>query len=431
MKKLLFLIATVALVPTMLAGQNKLPLAKSRNTAQPVNNHLTELKSLSGTKKRLDNTCQLTYNTATGLYDNNYREEYLYDDFGVYQKATCSVYDTLTKAWVFTDEFTNIYDEAGKLIRVDIRSLDLAKNEWGSSKKEYEYDSNERVITLTISNWLAGTSQWSPSGKDEMEYSENGNLLKTITLLPDSLTGEWTNSLKVENSYNTSNLETNSHEYSWDIASVSWVNANRDTTAYDDNNNLILNTRYTWNNTSNTWEPLEKYTVTYDLNNDPFNETTYKWTTDRWTPAFQYGFSCDASFSRNDLILPDFWINYPMFIHLLSSETVRAWDEATGEFMPLIRASFSYSDFNSGIDQPTVSRIKVFPNPASGVIIIESGQLLDEAWFDLFDVQGRKVLSEKLSGSRIQLPLSEIAGGFYYYRISKSKTLAEGKIMIR
>ncbi|MDD4646106.1 MAG: T9SS type A sorting domain-containing protein, partial [Bacteroidales bacterium] len=257
------------------------------------------------------------------------------------------------------------------------------------------------------------------------------NLLKITTLLPGSQTGEWANSYKVENSYNTSNLETDSHDYSWESTSGSWINKSRDTSAYDGNNNLILYTRYTWNNTGSTWDPSEKHDIIYDLYNDPVTETDYRWTTDRWAPSYKYGFTCDASFSRSSLILPDFWINYPMFIHMLNNETVYFWDEDTNEFIPVVRAIYNYSDFSSGIDQPTVSQIKVFPNPASGVIIIESGQPLEEARFDLFDVQGRKVLSKTISGSRLQLPISEIAGGFYYYRISKSKTMAEGKVMIR
>ncbi|MDD4645290.1 MAG: hypothetical protein PHY99_04800, partial [Bacteroidales bacterium] len=176
MNKLLCLLTTVALVPTMLAGQNMLPQAKSRNSFQPVNARVAGLKSMSGIKKQLDNTYQEIYNIATGQYDSDYREEYSYNNNGIYQKVICSDYDTLAKAWVFTDEFTNIYDEAGKLVRIDIRSLDLVKNEWGTSKEEYEYNSIGLTAALITSNWDATTSKWIPASKNVMEYSENGNL---------------------------------------------------------------------------------------------------------------------------------------------------------------------------------------------------------------------------------------------------------------
>jgi hypothetical protein len=63
--------------------------------------------------------------------------------------------------------------------------------------------------------------------------------------------------------------------------------------------------------------------------------------------------------------------------------------------------------------------------------MIKSAQPLESARVELFDVQGRKVMSQIISGSHLQVSVGVLNTGLYYYRISQGEKVDSGKLMIR
>jgi len=85
-----------------------------------------------------------------------------------------------------------------------------------------------------------------------------------------------------------------------------------------------------------------------------------------------------------------------------------------------------------GITQNLLSTLKahLFPNPASEVLNIE----LNEEFYGkivVYNMNGSKMLEEKIIGTTHQLNISELATGNYVYRLMKENTvLAQGKFVV-
>ncbi|MCF6131927.1 T9SS type A sorting domain-containing protein [Flavobacterium wongokense] len=80
-----------------------------------------------------------------------------------------------------------------------------------------------------------------------------------------------------------------------------------------------------------------------------------------------------------------------------------------------------------GVDEaePISASVKVYPNPATTTLNIATKNLQAEE-LELYDVQGRLILSEKMSGTEHQLNISNLENGTYLLKVSgdnKSETI--------
>lgn len=86
---------------------------------------------------------------------------------------------------------------------------------------------------------------------------------------------------------------------------------------------------------------------------------------------------------------------------------------------------------NSGTPTPVInaedSIIKIFPNPASATLTIESAE---NELISIYDLIGNLVLNTRLSGSFVNLDISKFPVGSYYIVIYKNKHSISKKLLI-
>ncbi len=70
----------------------------------------------------------------------------------------------------------------------------------------------------------------------------------------------------------------------------------------------------------------------------------------------------------------------------------------------------------------------VYPNPFTNQLSIRLNNTNSQAVFELFDAQGRKVLSTCVQNSET-IDLTNIARGVYFYTLSKDNNLHRGKLI--
>jgi hypothetical protein len=70
---------------------------------------------------------------------------------------------------------------------------------------------------------------------------------------------------------------------------------------------------------------------------------------------------------------------------------------------------------NVGVDESTLAKIRIYPNPTTGQLRIENGQLPIEH-VELYDVYGRKV-SFHLERGRNEANISHLPSGVYFVKI--------------
>ena len=78
-----------------------------------------------------------------------------------------------------------------------------------------------------------------------------------------------------------------------------------------------------------------------------------------------------------------------------------------------------------GIDQNFSINFSVYPNPASGIVVIQSNEIFPNLEITLFDMNGRLLYSESnvASSNRLQFDVSNLASGMYLLQInSEEKT---------
>lgn len=81
-----------------------------------------------------------------------------------------------------------------------------------------------------------------------------------------------------------------------------------------------------------------------------------------------------------------------------------------------IQINLSSSDVHSEL----ASSIGLYPNPTRGLVILELSQL-GETKVEIYDIQGRQVLTRYTTDHRLELDLSGIAAGSYTVRVNTSK----------
>jgi hypothetical protein len=78
------------------------------------------------------------------------------------------------------------------------------------------------------------------------------------------------------------------------------------------------------------------------------------------------------------------------------------------------------------------SSLRVFPNPASTWLIIQSENTFPaQTSFQLFDLSGRMVLQEELKDKSSRIELSDVSKGMYLYSVvSDREKVGAGKLVV-
>lgn len=91
----------------------------------------------------------------------------------------------------------------------------------------------------------------------------------------------------------------------------------------------------------------------------------------------------------------------------------------------MIRPVISSTALPTGIHNPTLFSLGVYPNPTTGIVYLEipESENTDELFVYVFDVHGRLVINSRLINS--QLDLFRLPGGIYFLRLSGRNSLSQ------
>lgn len=76
-----------------------------------------------------------------------------------------------------------------------------------------------------------------------------------------------------------------------------------------------------------------------------------------------------------------------------------------------------------------LNTIHTYPNPTSSILTIEYS-LNDDLLFELFSIEGKKMLQKVLTEKRSKLNMSQLSKGRYFVRITQNKKEFSQQIMI-
>jgi len=84
----------------------------------------------------------------------------------------------------------------------------------------------------------------------------------------------------------------------------------------------------------------------------------------------------------------------------------------------------------TGIKENTQKKVDVYPNPATDFINLHVGTTLDPAKIEIYDSQGKLVMTEDIIPGK-QISVKHLQRGLYIYKVSFQDTILTGKIILQ
>lgn len=112
---------------------------------------------------------------------------------------------------------------------------------------------------------------------------------------------------------------------------------------------------------------------------------------------------------------------------------IHNWDDSTFYFNPCeINAPETsanrFADLTNK-EEVLASQIAVFPNPSNGNLVVNSN--VKECIFEVYDLMGKKVLSQKLNEGESKVDLTSLNNGTYLFKVSQNgKTVKTDKVVL-
>ena len=354
-------------------------------------------------------------------WEGDSKTEYSYAANGTMTEGIS--YQWLSSQWKPSYKISYSYN-SGNTVTTEIESYWDGTQWVDGFKTEYTYDGNWKIIDETSSYWDG--SQWEPSFKTEYTYDMYGNvILETGSNWNGS---QWETWNKYEYTYDSNGNLTESLDYFWD--GNQWILGYKGEFTYDANGNMTQEIDSYWDGMQ--WVPEYKYDVTFDANGNLTQELGWYWEGGQWVEEYKNELNFNNMYSFNDLVLPYYFTedgdnNY--FNHMVTSVEELEKDSASGNWYSYYKASLYYSALNvNSVSDIEREHISVYPNPVSNLINVQFSEEHITANFELYDLQGRLIMSKNVA-SREQIDLERLISGMYFYNLVVGDETYTGKLI--
>jgi len=349
-------------------------------------------------------------NTTSGWM---YEEQQWYDYFKteISYDALGRLSEMLTQQrdggdWFFISKTVFAYDTKSN-ITATMSVWNLESNTWlDYVKYEYVFGTDGKLEEISIYGNFDTPPVWQNAEKYEYTYNEDGDLQNELLLWWDEETNEWVNHEKYEYTYDGIGIISMELWSSWNLVDLVWNTSSKVTFSHDDYNNISGYTEYWWEASINDWLVEEK--CDYSYNN---------------------------SFAFDQLLLPAsqsmyfYTFDFIIFRHMLLSEVVYESDDEN--WLEDTRTNYYYSESNtSGVSENKLVKPEIYPNPASNYFIIDLGNSLEPASIELYDIQGKLVLSTKVI-SNDEVSVAELEKGVYIYKLISNRKTYGGSVIVK
>jgi hypothetical protein len=326
------------------------------------------------------------------------------------------------------DRKTYTYDNSDRVLSYEYGETTTSLADMSGNREVYTYLANGQIskIEFEYQYIINDQKEWRTSGITEFLYDDKDRLISEIkssfSFILDKIVAEW----KEESGYNeTGQL---SQKISFNFENNQWKASERMRIQYDERGNAIEYTFDKWGGSS--WVTNYNYTMTFDQNNNTISAESAV-----WDPVYEkveknekVEFAFDLNYSKNDVRyflnwdLRDFAEDETPYNNLLTSYT--AYEAINNNYEKLYQLSMFYSPGQtSSVTSTTISAGIIHPNPTTDFIHFDR-----TGTFNLFDLQGRKMLSMQVeAGSTISI--RDINSGVYLYQLKADGIDFRGKVI--
>lgn len=388
------------------------------------------------------------------------------DRFGNFIKATTFNFDTLQMNWYAGNSYEATYHDSINRSTWTANVWDLKVGVWRMSDSilylpdglpeiawfkvwepsSFKFLRGKRVSYFYLQNGNTEkqitqafdtlTRKWKNDRQDFYEYNSQDLMSKNTVIIWDTLNLLWANSELISFSYNENELLTGQINQEWDAGTAAWTNRYKAEFTY--NNYLLPDERfvYEWIETTGTWLNM---THTKNLYNPDslLTETLYQyWDDDEkaWVDNIKINYTYNSQGLRTEVYYQfwDFysWINMSKYLYTYDEHGNRteylfiSWDFEHNLWKDFYKETSFWSEFIPiSVDELTLPKVTVYPNPASDLVNITFETEVKNAFCYLFSEDGKLIKTQNISGTTARINTSGFVPGIYILRM-----MAEGKV---
>jgi hypothetical protein len=344
------------------------------------------------------------WDETTSQFYLDEKTEYTYDAGGNITLYLQYEWVEITSQWVYLGKTERTYNANGYLTLSVVYDWDSANSQWiESTKAEYTVDANGKVLQIISSIWNVTTSQWYQILKGEYTYDAGGNMVQTLICGWNSNIGDWVTLYKHEGTY-------------------------------DGAGNLLQLTMYNWDESAGQWDAYIQYKYDYDGNDNPTEEIHYEMdeNTSQFEPKSKELYTYNLSYELTDLIIPPLSYFVPeqddQIVNMPVQYATYEWDDVSNDWVADDKGQYHYSEQSAGLIEMTQQVSNIYPCPATEYITVRFTRSLTQGTFELYDLQGRSVMTEVVADND-RINISALVKGIYFYRLIVDGRIQRGKLL--
>ena len=403
-----------------------------------VNETMEEIPYLKETfdyneKGNLNTQINYVWSKQNEKWINNYKWELTNNEFDQCTSFTFFWWDVKNTKWEsdYKEDFN--YNENGNITQITYFRQDPNANQWiNDYKEEFSYDIANNSIQHLYFIWNSEIKDWCNDYKIDYEYN-NKNLVKSNYYDTDTA-GNWINDYLIENLYNDVNLITQTIYSDWDTLNDEWKDDFLGEFNYDSLLNLIQNI-YKKADVSEVWVNESKEDFFYNDSNYLVQHIDYQWNslTNQWANKTKKEYTYPYNTDQEHLVLPYFFYENDgkPDIDVLASSVSYNGDSESETWLKTEKRILYFSDFDDvtiSVSENDFNQLKIYPNPVSEILHIESSYDFDNTVFELYNSSGNLVYK---NANTQNIHVSQYPGGVYFLKILKhGKKLTTTKIII-
>lgn len=294
-----------------------------------------------------------------------------------------------------------------------------------TSKEEYFYDKVNNVNLINYYTWDNSLNQWSIFYKFEKTYDEKNQPYIEYTYIWNKTENKWEVYEKVDKIYSYDANDNISTIIRTQTKSGTISKTKSDYTYFNKNISSCINWFLDINERPETWKYSTKQEYVYDLNSNKTEEKSYDINPNNtaiWILKGKTEYVYNSNLNYSQLILP---IGLKSNNQLMS---VKGFDISGTQ---TVEVKYYYSSMEvTGIENLSVLKMTVFPNPATDFLNIQWNENKSILNVKLFDITGKKVFSGMVDNN-YQLPIQVYPKGIYLVNISDGKTTKTEKVYFK
>lgn len=276
-----------------------------------------------------------------------------------------------------------------------------------SSKEDYILDANGKYTMITVYNW-AGNS-WAPYYMDTLCTWQGDQLASFTEKIP--ISGNWINDVKYSSIFNGKDFVSFYCTYN----GTGWDSLYRFTRIFDTYGGY---SHVTQQFNAGTWVNAGRSLYYFDSLKNYCGWRNDEWSGSSWQQSG--GTYIVHTYNTSELMLSEILSEYSTMNHKLEYKEKHIFTEFQ------IPSGVSIKELSS------VANIKIYPNPASDCIFIESAtNAKNGSIVNMYDINGRLILNRATNEKTVKVDLNGFKTGMYLMEVINETGVSRNRIMVK